>query len=97
VSRHHALLLQGARELIIEDLNSTNGVVVNDRKVSRQILRDGDLVTIGEIQFRCVLKPTLRAADAPSGPTAGEAPAAAGSGVRPVEADASGADPVGAP
>ena len=29
VSRHHALLLQGARELIIEDLNSTNGVVVN--------------------------------------------------------------------
>ncbi|MGP8166178.1 MAG: FHA domain-containing protein [Steroidobacteraceae bacterium] len=97
VSRHHALLLQGARELIIEDLNSTNGVVVNDRKVSRQILRDGDLVTIGEIQFRCVLKPTPRAADAPSGPPAGEVPAAADSGVRPVDADASGADPAGAP
>ena len=76
VSRHHALLLQGPRELIIEDLNSTNGVVVNGRKVSRHILRDGDLVTIGEIQFRCVLKPTPRSAGAPSGPPAGEASAA---------------------
>ncbi len=97
VSRHHALLLQGPRELIIEDLNSTNGVVVNGRKVSRQVLRDGDLVTIGEVQFRCVLKATPRAADAPSVPPAGEVPAAAGSGVRPVDADASGADPDGAP
>ena len=26
VSRHHALLLKGLRDLIIEDLNSTNGV-----------------------------------------------------------------------
>ena len=97
VSRHHALLLQGAHELIIEDLNSTNGVVVNDRKVSRQILRDGDLVTIGDIQFRCVLKATPRAADAPSGAPAGEAPAAAGSGVRPVDADVSETDPAEAP
>ena len=96
VSRHHALLLQGPRELIIEDLNSTNGVVVNGRKVSRQILGDGDLVTIGEIQFRCVLKPAPRSAEAPSGPLAGEAPAAARTGAHPVEADSSEADPAGA-
>jgi chromosome segregation ATPase len=52
VSRHHALILVGPREAIIEDLNSTNGVFVNGRKVSRQPLGDGDAVTIGEIQFR---------------------------------------------
>jgi chromosome segregation ATPase len=52
VSRHHALVLVGPREAIIEDLNSTNGVIVNGRKVSRQLLRDGDAITIGEIQFR---------------------------------------------
>ena len=52
VSRHHALILLGPRELIIEDLNSTNGVIVNGRKMSRQVLRDGDLLIIGEIQFR---------------------------------------------
>jgi chromosome segregation ATPase len=57
VSRHHALIIKSARKLIIEDLNSTNGVVVNGRKVSRQILSDGDLLSIGDIQFRCVLKP----------------------------------------
>jgi pSer/pThr/pTyr-binding forkhead associated (FHA) protein len=52
VSRHHALVLVGPREALIEDLNSTNGVIVNGRKVSRQLLRDGDAITIGEIQFR---------------------------------------------
>jgi chromosome segregation ATPase len=63
VSRNHAVLLKGARELIVEDLNSTNGVLVNGRKVSRQVLSDGDVLTIGETQFRCVLKFNSRAAD----------------------------------
>jgi epidermal growth factor receptor substrate 15 len=57
VSRHHALILAGTREAIIEDLNSTNGVIVNGRKVTRQVLNDGDILTIGEIQFRYVAKP----------------------------------------
>ena len=56
VSRHHALILAGTREAIIEDLNSTNGVILNGRKVTRQVLNDGDIVTIGEIQFRYVGK-----------------------------------------
>jgi chromosome segregation ATPase len=67
VSRHHALLLKGTRELIIEDLNSTNGVVVNGRKISRQLLNDGDVVTIGEVQFRCVLKAAAGPTSSPSG------------------------------
>ena len=57
VSRHHALVLVGPREAVIEDLNSTNGVLVNGRKVSRQTLSDGDTVTIGEIQFRYFARP----------------------------------------
>jgi pSer/pThr/pTyr-binding forkhead associated (FHA) protein len=57
VSRHHALVLVGPREAVIEDLNSTNGVLVNGRKVSRQQLNDGDAVTIGEIQFRYFARP----------------------------------------
>ncbi len=56
VSRHHALILAGTREAIIEDLNSTNGVILNGRKVTRQVLNDGDILTIGEIQFRYVAK-----------------------------------------
>jgi chromosome segregation ATPase len=56
VSRHHALVLVGPREAIIEDLNSTNGVNVNGRMVTRHLLIDGDLITVGEIQFRYVAK-----------------------------------------
>jgi chromosome segregation ATPase len=60
VSRQHALVLVGPRNAIIEDLNSTNGVLVNGRKVNRQVLSDGDLVTIGETEFRYVARPLNR-------------------------------------
>jgi chromosome segregation ATPase len=60
VSRNHAMVLVGPREAIIEDLNSTNGVLVNGRKISRQPLADGDAVTIGEVQFRYMVRPLPR-------------------------------------
>jgi chromosome segregation ATPase len=66
VSRHHALILLGGRETIIEDLNSTNGVIVNGRHVTRQVLSDGDLLIIGEIHFRYVEKPARRAGEPPA-------------------------------
>ena len=56
VSRHHALIVAGPRETIIEDLNSTNGVIVNGRKISRAFLNDGDMVLVGDIQFRYASK-----------------------------------------
>jgi pSer/pThr/pTyr-binding forkhead associated (FHA) protein len=65
------MILKSARELIVEDLNSTNGVQVNGRKVTRHLLTDGDVLTVGEIQFRCVLKfkaPEEAAGQAPPGP-----------------------------
>jgi chromosome segregation ATPase len=70
VSRHHALILLGGRETIIEDLNSTNGVIVNGRQVTRQVLNDGDLLIIGETHFRFVEKPPRRPGEvAPAGST----------------------------
>ncbi|HME38442.1 MAG TPA: FHA domain-containing protein [Steroidobacteraceae bacterium] len=57
VSRHHALVVVGPRDVFIEDLNSTNGVLVNGRKVTRQQLNDGDAVTIGDIHFRYFARP----------------------------------------
>ena len=52
VSRHHALIITGAQHAIIEDLNSTNGVIVNGRKVNRHKLKDGDIVVVGDAQFK---------------------------------------------
>jgi pSer/pThr/pTyr-binding forkhead associated (FHA) protein len=84
VSRHHAMLLKGTREIIIEDLNSTNGVLVNGRKVTRHMLTDGDLLTIGESQFQCRLRPNPRTSE-PLGEPAGVAmgPGASPAGVLP--------------
>ncbi len=56
VSRHHALVVAGPRETIIEDLNSTNGVIVNGRKISRAFLNDGDMVIVGDVHFRFAAK-----------------------------------------
>jgi uncharacterized protein (UPF0335 family) len=52
ISRHHAVLLSSPDHCIVEDLNSTNGVLVNGRRVGRQILHDGDVVTVGKTEFR---------------------------------------------
>ena len=57
ISRHHAVVLVTDSSTTVEDLNSTNGVFVNDVRVMRQELREGDLVTIGKTSFRYVLKP----------------------------------------
>ncbi|HEY6481908.1 MAG TPA: FHA domain-containing protein [Steroidobacteraceae bacterium] len=56
ISRHHAVILAGPAHAIIEDLNSTNGVLVNDRRITRQPLKDGDNVMIGKTRFRFVVR-----------------------------------------
>ena len=53
VSREHARLTVSPRGgVLIEDLGSTNGVFVNSVRIDRQELHHGDLVTVGESQFR---------------------------------------------
>jgi pSer/pThr/pTyr-binding forkhead associated (FHA) protein len=57
ISRHHAVILAGPTNTLIEDLNSTNGVLVNGRRIIRQVLQDGDQVTIGRTLYRYVVRP----------------------------------------
>lgn len=52
VSRHHARLALENGALVVYDLNSTNGVFVNEQRVSRQILNPGDVVRFGMVRFR---------------------------------------------
>jgi pSer/pThr/pTyr-binding forkhead associated (FHA) protein/chromosome segregation ATPase len=56
ISRHHAVILVGPVHTIIEDLNSTNGVQVNGRRITRQILKDGDVVQIAKVHYRFVVR-----------------------------------------
>jgi hypothetical protein len=56
ISRYHAVLLAGPVHTSIEDLRSTNGVFVNGKRVSRQVLKDGDRVTVGKTHFRYTVR-----------------------------------------
>jgi pSer/pThr/pTyr-binding forkhead associated (FHA) protein len=52
VSRLHCrLTADKSDQLIVEDLGSTNGTLVNGRRVDRQVLKAGDVVTIGRVEF----------------------------------------------
>ena len=47
VSRHHAQLVSDESGCVIEDLNSTNGVFIGERKVKKYRLQEGDIVSLG--------------------------------------------------
>jgi hypothetical protein len=52
VSRRHARIIQGKERVVIEDLNSRNGVFVNGAPIRDAVhLRDGDRVRIGAHEF----------------------------------------------
>jgi FHA domain-containing protein len=47
VSAHHACVFRDGDHDVVRDLESTNGTFVNDKRVSSQRLRNGDVVAIG--------------------------------------------------
>jgi predicted component of type VI protein secretion system len=48
-SRRHAVIEDGPSGLALRDTGSANGVFLNGKRVERAILRDGDLLRIGEV------------------------------------------------
>ena len=48
VSKNHAQILDLQGTYVIEDLDSTNGTLLNDKKVKKETLNHGDIVTIGK-------------------------------------------------
>lgn len=52
VSRIHCRLVTGeAGELVVEDLGSTNGTFVNDKRIRRAVLAAGDRLRVGRIEL----------------------------------------------
>ena len=51
VSRHHAMISCAEQRIYIEDLNSSNGTVVNLERITRCELRPGDIVMIGDYEI----------------------------------------------
>jgi ABC transport system ATP-binding/permease protein len=52
VSRVHCrLTADKSAQLLVEDLGSTNGTIVNGKRVDRSTLKTGDTLTVGRVEF----------------------------------------------
>ena len=65
VSSHHCEVLLRDGEVVIRDLNSTNGSYINDTQITESVLKPGQKLRLGQIELKLE--------------TDGPAPAAAGS------------------
>ncbi|MGH7942466.1 MAG: FHA domain-containing protein [Limisphaerales bacterium] len=71
-SRHCEILLRGT-DVVVKDLNSTNGTFINGEKVSEAVLKPGQTLRLGNVE----LKLDTPGAPAGSAPASPAAPAAA--------------------
>jgi len=60
VSSHHCEILLKGTDVVVHDLNSTNGTFINGEKVSESPLKPGQILRLGQIEMRLET-------DAPSG------------------------------
>lgn len=54
VSRQHARIIRIHTDLYIEDLNSTNGTKLNNRPVTKHLLKGGDCLSVGGFTLRLI-------------------------------------------
>lgn len=75
-SRHCEILLRGG-DIVVKDLNSTNGTFINGEKVSESVLKPGQTLRLGNVELK-LDAPGASAASAPaaSAPAQASAPAA---------------------
>src|SRR5437764_14284822 len=52
VSSHHAEILLRGNDVVIKDLNSTNGTFINGEKVTESVLKPGQILRLGQIEMR---------------------------------------------
>ncbi len=61
ISRHHCQIVTMTDACLIEDLNSTNGIYVQSKRVRRHNLNDGDVVTVGQHEIMYIDERAQRA------------------------------------
>ena len=52
VSSHHCEVLLKGSDVLIKDLNSTNGTYINGEKITDKILKPGQILRLGQIEVR---------------------------------------------
>lgn len=52
VSSHHCEVLQRENDLVLHDLNSTNGTFVNGEQITETVLKPGQILRLGQLEMR---------------------------------------------
>ena len=87
VSRHHCQIVTTVHSCVIEDLNSTNGIFMQSKRVRHHSLNDGDVVIIGKHELLYIDE---RAQHRPQGEAHGTSPGRATSRPTPAAETRSG-------
>jgi len=76
VSSHHCEILLKGNDVVIRDLNSTNGSFINGDKITEAVLKPGQTLRLGQIELR-IDDGSPMPAPSVAKPAAGSAPAPA--------------------
>jgi pSer/pThr/pTyr-binding forkhead associated (FHA) protein len=52
VSSHHCEVLLRGKDVVVRDLNSTNGTFINGEKVTESVITPGQILRLGQIEMR---------------------------------------------
>jgi pSer/pThr/pTyr-binding forkhead associated (FHA) protein len=52
VSSHHCEVLLHGNDVVIKDLNSTNGTFINGEKISESAIKPGQILRLGQVEMR---------------------------------------------
>lgn len=74
VSSHHAEILLRGNDIVIKDLNSTNGTYLNGEKVTEVVLKPGQTLRFGQVELKI---DDGKPVSPPPAPVGGSAPAPA--------------------
>ena len=77
VSSHHAEIILRGDDIVIKDLNSTNGTFINNEKVTETVLKPGQTLRFGQVELKIDDGKSVTGPSAPAyAPSPAPAPAA---------------------
>jgi predicted component of type VI protein secretion system len=66
VSSHHCKILFKGDEVVVKDLNSTNGIFIDGNRITEGVLKPGQVLRLGQVELRIDDGSPLPPAPAPS-------------------------------
>lgn len=68
VSSHHCEALLRGGDVVIRDLNSTNGSFINEAQITESVLKPGQKLRLGQVELRLETEGAASTAGAPAAP-----------------------------